>query len=238
MRLARNDSTESWGFYVTAELQAAEAAALQPVPDRVRRQLGLGGKRLGAPALGFARGTITQAEGRLVVPPTPHIRGSAVDDLVTQIGMLEADADELHQVLGLDPDRQPPLVDRLVVDVADPDRQHPQAELVGIERAERLAERLAHGVARIRPQDRRGVEAAVARIEAEHMVGRSEDDARDAGLARRLEEIVGADDVGGQDLLPRALDRDAAEMNDSLHARDGALDGGRIREIGGDEVLV
>ena len=103
-----------------------------------------------------------QAEGRLVVPPAPYVGGRTVDHLVVQLGMFEADADELNQVLGLDPDRQAALVNRPVVDVADADRQHPQTELVGIERAERLAEHLAYGIARIRPRNRGGAEPALA----------------------------------------------------------------------------
>src|SRR5262249_18653259 len=146
---------------------AAEAAALQAVTDRIRRQPSLSGERLSAPALGFAHRPIAQAERRLVVPPAPRIGGSAVDPFIAQIGMLETDAQELNQVLRHDPDRQPPLVDRLVADVADADREHAKAELVGIEGAERLAEHLAHGIARIRPQDRGGAEAAVAWIEAD-----------------------------------------------------------------------
>ena len=64
--------------------------------------------------------------------------------------MLEPDADELHQVVRLEPDRQPPLVERRVADIADAQAGDAQAVLVGIERAERLAEGLADAVAAVR----------------------------------------------------------------------------------------
>src|SRR5262245_57639186 len=40
---------------------------------------------------------------------------------------------------------------------------------------------------------------------------------------RGLEQIVGADDVAVEDRVPGAFDRKAAEMDDALHTRDGAL---------------
>src|SRR5262249_55042684 len=159
---------------VARELRAAEAAALQPVADGVWRQLGLSRKCRGAPALRLTCRPIAQAISSVVVPPSPRVVGGAVDDLVAQIGVLEADSDELDQILGLDPDRQAPLIDGLVVEVADADCKHAQPMLVGIERAERLAERLAHAIARIRARDCAGAEAPPPRIEAEHMVRRGE----------------------------------------------------------------
>ena len=61
--------------------------------------------------------------------------------------MLEPDADELHQVFRLEPDRQAALVERRVAEIADAQAGDAQAVLVGVERADRLAERLAHAIA-------------------------------------------------------------------------------------------
>jgi hypothetical protein len=54
------------------------------------------------------------------------------------VGMLEADADELHEVLGLEPDREPPVIERGIAEVADAQAGDAQPVLVGIERARRL----------------------------------------------------------------------------------------------------
>jgi hypothetical protein len=56
------------------------------------------------------------------------------------------------------------------------------------------------------------------------MVRRGEHHALDALLSRRLEQIVAADDVGLQDLVPGALDRIAAEMQDAVDAFADRLD--------------
>ena len=70
------------------------------------------------------------------------------------------------------------------------------------------------------------------------MVRRGEDDALDARLACRLEQIVAADDIGVEDRLPRPLDRKAAQMHDPLYALASLLDLGRLGEIGLDELLI
>ncbi len=119
--------------------------------------------------------------------------------------MLQPDAEELHEILGRDPDRQPPHVERPRADIADAQAGHDHAVLVGVERAQRLAERLADAVAAVGPHRDVGADLALARIEADRVVGRGEDHALHAGLARRLEQVVAADDVGVEDLLPRAL---------------------------------
>jgi hypothetical protein len=46
--------------------------------------------------------------------------------------MLEADADELHEVLGLEPDRQPPVIEMGIAEVADAQEGDAQPVLVGI----------------------------------------------------------------------------------------------------------
>src|SRR5262249_29334999 len=145
---------------------------------------------------------------------------------------------EPHQILRLQPDRQPPPVDRRVAEIADADAGHAQAVLERIERAERLAERLAHAVARVRAHVMVSADAARARVEADRMVRRCEPDALAAGARRRLEQVVAADDVGMQDRLPRSFDREPAEMNDAVDTVDRLLDRREVGEVGGDEVLV
>src|SRR5665213_2800344 len=90
--------------------------------------------------------------------------------------------------------------------------------LVGIERAQRLAEHLADAVAAVRPRRHVGSDSVMARIEAHRMIRRREDDALDALSARRLEQVVAADDVGLQDRIPGVLDRNSAEMQDAVDA--------------------
>ena len=145
------------------------------------------------------------------------------------IGMIEPDPAELHQIFRLQPDREPAMIERLVAEIADPDAGDRQAVLVGIERADRLAEHLADAVAAVRPRRHIGADPVMPRIEADRMVRRGEHDALDALLARRLEQIVAADDVGLQDVVPRAFDRIAAEMQDAVDALADRLD---LREIG------
>src|SRR5581483_8402411 len=223
---------------VAVELGAAEAAALEIVADRVRRQLGLGGQRLLAPVLGAAGRAVAQLPGAVVVPPAALVVGGAVEDLEAHLRVLQADADQLHEVLGADPDRQAALVDGPVADVADPEAQHAQAVLLGVEGAERLAERLAHAVARVGPHRDVGADAVMARVEPHRVVGGSEHHPLDALAARRLEQVVAADDVGLQDRLPRAFHRVAAQVDDAVDAVDDALHLLDAGEVGGNERLV
>src|SRR5262245_30771369 len=106
---------------VTAELQAAEAAALKEITDRIGFELGLLGHGVLAVVLGVSCGTVAVVIGPVVIPPAPLVPGGPVEDFEAQVRMFEADADELAKVLGLEPDRQPALVDRLVAHVADPE---------------------------------------------------------------------------------------------------------------------
>src|SRR5262245_26819173 len=130
--------------------------------------------------------------------------------------MLEADADELHQIFRREPDREPAAINRRVAEIADADAGHAQSVLERVERAERFAERLAHAIARVGTY--RGVHAdpTLARIEADRVVRGGEHHASHALAARRLEQVVAADDVRLQDRLPRPFDRKPAEMHDPL----------------------
>ena len=70
------------------------------------------------------------------------------------------------------------------------------------------------------------------------MVRRREHDALDALPARRLEQIVAADDVGLQDVVPRAFDRKPAEMQDAVDALADRLDLCEIGQLGRLEFFV
>src|SRR5262249_53996721 len=158
------------------------------------------------------------------VPPATRIVGGAVEHLVADIGMLEADTDELHQIVRREPDREPAAIDGRVAEIADADAGHAQPMLERVERAERFAKRLAHAVAGVRTQGGMWADPARARIEADHVVRGSEYHAPHALAARRLEQVVAADDVGLQDRLPRPFDRESAEMHDAFDACDRRLD--------------
>jgi hypothetical protein len=69
------------------------------------------------------------------------------------------------------------------------------------------------------------------------MVRRREHDALDALLARRLEQIVATDDIGLQDVVPRAFDRKPAEMQDAVDALADRLDLRRIGQLGRREIF-
>src|SRR4029077_9892248 len=225
------------GIKTAVVFVAAKRAALVPVADPIGRQFFLRLERGGGEIFGATGRAIAVAEGRLIVPPAARVIGAAEEDLVAQIRVLEADADELHQVLRADPDGEPALVDRRVGEIADADAGHAQAVLIGIERAERLAEGFADAVARIRAHRLVGADLALARIKTDRMVRRGEDDALDFLAPRRLEQIVAADDIGAQDAVPRLLDRLAAEMDDAVDALDQLFDLGEVGEIGLDERL-
>ena len=217
---------------------AAKRPALIAVADRIGRQRGLRGHRLVQEIAGLALRVVAVAAGIAVVPPTVGIVGDAVEDLVADMGVLQPDADKRHQVLGLEPNRQPPPVGRRVADIADPQTGDAYPVLLGIERAERFAERLADAVAAVRAHRHIDADALVARIEADGVIGGGEYHALDAGAAGGLEQIVSADDIGLQDRVPRAFDRVAAEMHDAVDAGDDFLDRGEVGEIGGHEIFI
>ena len=191
-----------------------------------------------AEILAAAGRTIAELVGAVIVPPGALVVGGAVEDLEMDVGMLEPDAAQLHQIFRLQPDRQPAVIERHVAEIADPQAGHAEPVLVGIERADRLAEHLADAVAAVRPRRDVGADPVMARIEADRMVRRGEHHALDALLPRRLEQIVAADDVGLQDLVPGAFDRIAAEMQDAVDAFADRLDLRQVGEIGRLEFLV
>src|SRR5262245_65895017 len=85
-----------FGRLVATIFVAAEGPALVPIGDRVVRQLGLGGKRGIAKIFYSKLRPVTVTVGRGIVPPAPFVIGSAVEYLVADIRVFEADA---HQLL-------------------------------------------------------------------------------------------------------------------------------------------
>ena len=207
----RNVRSRSSAFHVVAEFSRSEGPALEQITDRIRAYLRLLGLGMRTMVLAFAGRPVAELARPRIVPPRCGIIGRAVENIEADVGMLQHDAEELHDVLRRDPDRQAACIERPRADIADPETSHDHAVLVGIERAQRLAERLADAVAAVGAHRKVGADLAPARIEADRVIGRSEDHALDAGLPRRLEEVVAADDVGLQDRLCLLYTSDAAD---------------------------
>ncbi len=155
---------------VAVELHAAERAALVEIADGVGRQLRLLGKGVLAEILSPAGRAIAEIVGAVIVPPRALVVRGAVEDLEMDIGMIKPDPAQLHQVFRLQPDRQPSMIERLVAEIADPKARHAKPVLVGIERAERLAECLADAIAAVGPRRHIGADAVMPRIEADRVV--------------------------------------------------------------------
>src|SRR6185503_15725686 len=111
------------------------------------------------------------------------------------------------------------------------------AVLVGVEASQRLAEHLGDAIAAVGPRIDVVVDGAVAPVEADRVVAGREDDALHAVLARRLEDVVAADDVRLQDVLPPAFHRIAAEVHDRIDAPGDLHRVGHLRDVGLDEIL-
>jgi hypothetical protein len=82
------------------------------------------------------------------------------------------------------------------------------------------------------------IDLLVATIEAAGMIAGGEQNALHTVAARALEQVVAADDVGAQDRLPRAFDREAAEMNDGVDPRGDAHHVAEPTDVTGREALV
>src|SRR5215471_1308107 len=104
------------------------------------------------------------SRSRSVSLPAAHVIGCPIEYLVADLGVLEADADQLHEVLRRDPNRQPTPIDRRIAEIADADAGDAQSMLECIKRAESLAEGLAHAITRIRAHGRIDPDASTARI--------------------------------------------------------------------------
>src|SRR5262249_55863701 len=138
----------------------------------------------------------------------------------------------------------------LRLDATDPDADRRQAVAVGVVARDRLAPDLA-GAVESRPAGRRlvshlrkrprlvvpaGGKGAPRRTPlpgADGGAAGGEDAARDAGAARRLEDVVGADDVRVQDLVERFARAGArGEVNDRVHALERRRERREVRDVG------
>src|SRR4029450_4913947 len=183
-------------FAAVAELLAAKWAALIPVADRIGRKFRLCRERGGAVLLGAALWAIAEAEGRAVIPPTARVVGDAVEYLVANLRVLEADANELQEILRRNPDRAPPPVDRHIAEIADTDAGDAQSVFERIQRRDRLAECLADAVPAVGTQRSIDSYAPLARVKADHMIRGCEHPPLDAVTTRRLEQVIATDDIG------------------------------------------
>src|SRR4051794_33631667 len=121
--------------------------------------------------LGPAGRAIAEVVGAMVVPPGALVVGGAVQHLEMDVGMLEPDAAQLHEVIRLEPDRKPAVIERDVPEIADANAGHLHAVLVGIERAKCLAKHLADAIAAVGPRGDGTADALMARVEADGVVG-------------------------------------------------------------------
>src|SRR4051812_13210999 len=196
------ESLGAGALHVIGELCRAERATLKEIADRIGPDLCLFISGMRAVRLGLAGRAVAELTGARIVPPARLVVGHAVKDLVADVGMLQADAEELHEIFGRHPDRKPTYVERHRADISDPEAGHDHAMLVGVERTKPLAEHLADAIAAVRTHRHVCADLALARIEADRVVGRGKDHAFDTRLTGCLEQIVAADDVGLQDLVP------------------------------------
>ena len=128
------------------------------------------GKRVLAKILGPAGRAIAEIVGAVVVPPGALVVGRAVQNFEMDIGMIETDPAKLHQILRLEPDRKPPMIERLVPEVTDPEAGHFKTVFVGIERADRLTKDFTDAVTAVRARGHVGPNPMMTRIEPHRMV--------------------------------------------------------------------
>ena len=106
-----------------------------------------------------------------------------------------------------------------------------------MEPAEGLAERLGGAVAAVGPRHHGAVDGFLAPIIADDVQRTGEDEALDAVLPRRLEGVVGAQDVARVDHLPGAFLGLAAHVDDGVDALHGGVDLVGVLEVGKDNLL-
>src|SRR6266545_5291119 len=151
--------------------------------------------------IGFAVVLRAVAEplGVRIVVPAALVAGDPVHDLEADAGAVDRERHELREIARREPDREPPLVHRPRIDVADAHADHFHSVLVGVEAAERLAERFRYAVSAVRLRDGAVIDAFVAAVEADGVVAGREHDAARAVPPRGFERVVGAEDVRAQD---------------------------------------
>src|SRR6267154_3146113 len=122
---------------VAAVFRRHEGAALEPLRARSGARL-LVLQHFPGRGLAVVLRTVAEPLGIRVVVPAAPVAGDAVDDLETDVGPVDRDADELREIARRNPDREPALVRRPRSEVADAHAHHFHAVLVGVEAAERL----------------------------------------------------------------------------------------------------
>src|SRR3954454_21120097 len=152
------------------EFHAAERATLVEIADRIGRKHSLFGKGMLAKAFGAPGRAVAEVVCAVVVPPRAFVVGSAIQNLKMDVGMLETDPAEQHEIFGLEPDRQPAMIQRFVAEIANPNARHLEPVLVGVERTYRLTEHLANAVAAVRSRRHIGAYPVMARVETNRMV--------------------------------------------------------------------
>src|SRR6266496_4433545 len=181
--------------------------------------------------------TVAEPLGVRVVVPAASVAGDSVHDLEADAGAIDRERHELREIARREPDREPPLVHRARIDVADAHADHFHPVLVGVEAAERLAERLRHAVAAVGLRGDAVIDGLVAAVEADGVVAGREHDAARAVPPRGFERVVGAEDVRAQDHLPRAFDGEAAEVHDRGYALRHAQHVAQAGAVAPDEFL-
>ena len=177
------------GLRSRAAYSAEQKAALQQVSHGIGRQAGLRGHCGGGVILRSRFRRIADFARANCPTRRAHCRTCRIrpcDEVVA----LETDAYQRNEIVRIEPDGETALIDGLSSTL--PMRMHrtPMPYLCGVHGAERLAESLAHAVARIRQRQRVDPDLPRARIEAHHMVRGCENDAPHAGEPRGLEHIV------------------------------------------------
>lgn len=112
--------------------------------------------------LGFTPRPIPEPESSAVVPPAPRVVRYAVKNLVANIRVLEADANELDKILRREPDRKPTRIDRRVTEISDANAGDAQPVLECVERGDRFAKGLACPIPGIGPHSGVDINSPVA----------------------------------------------------------------------------
>ncbi len=94
-----------------------------------------------------------------------------------------------------------------------------------------LAKRLAHAIQAVRARRVVGVNRFRLTVKARHMVGTGKHDTAHTVLARRFVQVIDAQNVGLQDRAERPLHRNAAQVDDGIHALHHGVDRRRVGQI-------
>jgi hypothetical protein len=121
----------------------------------------------------------------------------------------------------------------------DPMRRHAdaQAVLVRIHASDRFTEHFADTVAAVGPRHDVDTDFPRHPVIADGVVGAREDDTLHAIQARRLEHVVGADDIVGQYGFPSVLARYACQVHDAIHVFERRARGLEIGDVDGQQLF-